>query len=116
MSLRCELCGARTLCPGQAGAASPWVGERHELALLLLYFGAVRDHASRRAQVAHPPGPLVHSTCTNLIRALPGGRPLTDLSVHTAEHLDRVAAELNDRPRRLAFRKPIGKMESLLLR
>jgi transposase InsO family protein len=31
----------------------------------------------------------------------------TDLSVHTAAHLDLVADELNDRPRkRLAFRKP----------
>ena len=41
----------------------------------------------------------------------------TDLSVHTAEDLDRVAAELNDRPRkRLGFRKPIEEMEPLLLR
>jgi IS30 family transposase len=41
----------------------------------------------------------------------------SDLSVHTAEDLDRVAAELNDRPRkRLGFRKPIEEMEPLLLR
>jgi IS30 family transposase len=32
----------------------------------------------------------------------------TDLSVHTAAHLELVADQLNDRPRkRLAFRKPI---------
>ncbi len=41
----------------------------------------------------------------------------TDLSVHTAEHLDTVAAELNDRPRkRLGFAKPIEKIGPLLLR
>ena len=41
----------------------------------------------------------------------------SDLSVHTADDLDRVAAELNDRPRkRLGFRKPIEEMEPLLLR
>ena len=41
----------------------------------------------------------------------------TDLSVHTAAHLDFVADELNDRPRkRLAFRKPIEQIGPLLLR
>ncbi len=41
----------------------------------------------------------------------------TDLSVHTVEHLDAVAAELNDRPRkRLAFAKPIEELGPLLLR
>jgi transposase InsO family protein len=41
----------------------------------------------------------------------------TDLSVHTAEDLDWVAQELNDRPRkRLAFKKPIELIGDLLLR
>ena len=40
----------------------------------------------------------------------------TDLSIHSAEDLDWVAAELNDRPRkRLEFRKPIELIGSLLL-
>ena len=42
---------------------------------------------------------------------------VTDLSVHTAEHLDLVADQLNDRPRkRLSFRKPIEQIGPLLLR
>jgi IS30 family transposase len=41
----------------------------------------------------------------------------TDLAVHTAAALDRVAQELNDRPRRrLGFRKPIEEIGPLLLR
>ena len=41
----------------------------------------------------------------------------TDLSVFTADYLDSVAAELNDRPRkRLDFAKPIEKIGPLLLR
>jgi transposase, IS30 family len=41
----------------------------------------------------------------------------TDLSVHSSEDLDWVAAELNDRPRkRLAFKKPIEQIGPLLLR
>ena len=41
----------------------------------------------------------------------------TDLSVHSADDLDRVAAEINDRPRkRLAFKKPIELIGDLLLR
>ncbi len=41
----------------------------------------------------------------------------TDLSVHGADDLDRVAAEINDRPRkRLAFKKPIELIGDLLLR
>ncbi len=41
----------------------------------------------------------------------------TDLSIHTPEHLDAVAAELNDRPRkRLEFNKPIEMIGPLLLR
>lgn len=40
----------------------------------------------------------------------------TDLSIHSAEDLDWVTQELNDRPRkRLAFRKPIELIEELLL-
>lgn len=40
----------------------------------------------------------------------------TDLGIHSAEDLDWVAAELNDRPRkRLEFRKPIELIGSLLL-
>ena len=40
----------------------------------------------------------------------------TDLSVHSSEDLDWVAAELNDRPRkRLAFKKPIEQIGPLLL-
>lgn len=40
----------------------------------------------------------------------------TDLGIHSAEDLDWVAAELNDRPRkRLEFRKPIEVIGSLLL-
>ena len=39
----------------------------------------------------------------------------SDLSVHSREDLDRVAAELNDRPRkRLGFRTPIELIEPLL--
>jgi len=41
----------------------------------------------------------------------------TDLAVHSAEDLDWVAAELNDRPRkRLGFRKPIEQIGELLQR
>ena len=41
----------------------------------------------------------------------------TDLSIHTAEHLDAIADELNDRPRkRLRFAKPIEEIGPLLLR
>jgi IS30 family transposase len=41
----------------------------------------------------------------------------TDLSVHSAKHLDWVADELNDRPRkRLGFYKPIEQIGPLLLR
>jgi IS30 family transposase len=41
----------------------------------------------------------------------------TDLSVHTEAHLDAVADELNDRPRkRLQFQEPIEKVGPLLLR
>ena len=40
----------------------------------------------------------------------------SDLSIHSEEDLDWVAAELNDRPRkRLAFEKPIVAIEKLLL-
>ena len=40
----------------------------------------------------------------------------SDLSVHTEAELDRVSAELNDRPRkRLQFRKPIEEISELLL-
>jgi transposase, IS30 family len=40
----------------------------------------------------------------------------TDLSIHNAEDLDWVAAELNDRPRkRLRFRKPVEEIADLLL-
>jgi IS30 family transposase len=40
----------------------------------------------------------------------------TDLSLHSAEDLDWVAAELNDRPRkRLRFRKPVEQIADLLL-
>jgi len=42
---------------------------------------------------------------------------VTDLSIHSAEDLDWVAQELNDRPRkRLGFRKPIEEIGALLLR
>jgi IS30 family transposase len=41
----------------------------------------------------------------------------TDLSVHSAAHLDRVAAELNERPRQtLGWQTPKAKMNELLLR
>jgi transposase, IS30 family len=41
----------------------------------------------------------------------------SDLSAHSADDLDWVAAELNDRPRkRLGFKKPIEQIGSLLLR
>ena len=41
----------------------------------------------------------------------------TDLSVHTAEDLNTVEDELNDRPRkRLGFRKPIEQIGPLMLR
>jgi IS30 family transposase len=40
----------------------------------------------------------------------------TDLSIHSAQDLDWIAAELNDRPRkRLRFRKPIEEIADLLL-
>ena len=41
----------------------------------------------------------------------------SDLSAHSADDLDWVAAELNDRPRkRLGFKKPIEQIGPLLLR
>ena len=41
----------------------------------------------------------------------------SDLSLHSGEDLDWVAAELNDRPRkRLGFKKPIEQIGPLLLR
>ena len=41
----------------------------------------------------------------------------TDLSAHSADDLDWVAAELNERPRkRLGFKKPIEQIGPLLLR
>ena len=41
----------------------------------------------------------------------------TDFSVHTEADLDRVADELNDRPRkRLGFHKPTERSTDLLLR
>ena len=40
----------------------------------------------------------------------------SDLSIHNEAELDRVAAELNDRPRkRLGFRKPVEEIADLLL-
>jgi IS30 family transposase len=40
----------------------------------------------------------------------------TDLSIHSAQDLDWIAAELNDRPRkRFGFRKPIEEIADLLL-
>ena len=40
----------------------------------------------------------------------------TDLTLHSAQDLDWVAAELNDRPRkRLRFRKPVEQIADLLL-
>jgi IS30 family transposase len=40
----------------------------------------------------------------------------TDLSIHSAQDLDWIAAELNDRPRkRLRFRKPVDQIADLLL-
>jgi len=40
----------------------------------------------------------------------------TDLTLHSAQDLDWVAAELNDRPRkRLGFRKPVEQIAELLL-
>ena len=40
----------------------------------------------------------------------------SDLSQHSAQDLDWVAAELNDRPRkRLGFRKPVEQIADLLL-
>jgi transposase, IS30 family len=40
----------------------------------------------------------------------------TDLSIHSAQDLDWVAAELNDRPRkRVRFRKPVEEIADLLL-
>jgi len=41
----------------------------------------------------------------------------SDLSAHSADDLNWVAAELNDRPRkRLGFKKPIEQIRPLLLR
>jgi hypothetical protein len=42
--------------------------------------------------------------------------PIADLSVHSADDLDWIAEELNDRPRkRLGFRKPIEQIGELFL-
>jgi IS30 family transposase len=50
-------------------------------------------------------------------RTRPAAPVLPDLSVHSSEDLDWVAAEINDRPRkRLAFKKPIEQVRQLLLR
>lgn len=59
--------------------------------------------------------PCVNDIINGLLRQyFPKG---TDLSIHSAEDLDWVAQELNDRPRkRLEFSKPIEEIEKLLLR
>ena len=59
--------------------------------------------------------PLTNENTNGLLRQyLPKG---TDLAVCSSEDLDRVAQELNDRPRkRLAFKKPIELIGDLLLR
>jgi transposase, IS30 family len=57
----------------------------------------------------------INENTNGLLRQyLPKG---TDLSIHTEAHLDAIAAELNDRPRkRLKYRKPIEEIRPLLLR
>jgi IS30 family transposase len=64
----------------------------------------------------HPPWQRATNENTNglLRQYFPKG---TDLSIHTPEHLDAVAEQLNDRPRkRLRFAKPIEQIGPLLLR
>jgi transposase, IS30 family len=62
----------------------------------------------------HAPWQRATNENTGLLRQyFPKG---TDLSIHSAEDLDWVAAELNDRPRkRLRFRKPVEQIADLLL-
>jgi len=66
----------------------------------------------------HPKSPWQPATNENtnglLRQYFPKG---TALSVHTEAHLDTVAAEINDRPRkRLQFNKPTEMIGPLLLR
>jgi len=74
------------------------------------------DSPDRRQADRRTSGSLTNIGASNglLRQYFPKG---TQLSAHTAEELDRVADELNDRPRkRLAFRKPIEQIGELLLR
>jgi IS30 family transposase len=65
-----------------------------------------------------PHSPWQRATNENTNRLLRQYFPKgTDLSVHSAKHLDWVADELNDRPRkRLGFYKPIERIGDLLWR
>jgi hypothetical protein len=57
-------------------------------------------------------GPTARPTCVCW-----RGPKSSDLSAHSADDLDWVAAELNDRPRKhLGFKKPIEQIGPLLLR
>ncbi len=109
-------------CSGVSSSPMPprrWARiERREPVGSSLRAGFVRMAADIEIFFCDPHSPWQRATNENtnglLRQYFPKG---TNLSVHSAEHLDWVADELNDRPRkRLGFHKPIERIGDLLLR
>jgi IS30 family transposase len=74
-----------------------------------------RSSRSRRGRTRRPWQRATNENTNGLLRQyFPKS---SDLSAHSADDLNWVAAELNDRPRkRLGFKKPIEQIGPLLLR